>query len=78
MAKPKPAQPEVIRGIVDRINRLLAIGVITKDFVVNSEEASAITGLSVETLRRYARFSHIACIGYAGRNLYPSKNSASL
>jgi hypothetical protein len=73
MAKPKPAQPEVIKALMDRTDVLLKLGSITKDFVINSEEAAVLTGLSVETLRRYARYRHISCIAYPGRNLYPLK-----
>jgi hypothetical protein len=73
MSKPKPAQPEIIKALMGRVDMLLKLGVITKDFVINSEEAAALTGLSVETLRRYARFEHISCIAYPGRNLYPLK-----
>ncbi|MDR0474214.1 MAG: hypothetical protein LBH43_11150 [Treponema sp.] len=67
----KPAQPDIIRELKARIDLLLKNGMITKDFLVNSEEASAITGLSVETLRRYARFNHIDHYSYPGKNLYP-------
>jgi predicted DNA-binding transcriptional regulator AlpA len=73
MTRAKPAQPEVIRGIVSRIDKLLKLGVVTKDFVVNSEEASAITGLSEETVRRYARCHHFPHFAYPGRNMYPLK-----
>jgi hypothetical protein len=69
----KPAQPDIIRELKARIDLLLKNGMITKDFVVNTEEASVITGLSVETLRRYARFHHISCFVYPGKNLYPLK-----
>jgi hypothetical protein len=73
MPRPKPAQPEVLKELTARIDALLNLGVITKDFVINSLEASYVTGLSEETIRRYARGRHIPCIQYAGRNMYPLK-----
>jgi hypothetical protein len=73
MPRPKPAQPEVLKDLTSRGDTLLNLGVITKDFVVNSLEAAYITGLSEETIRRYARFHHIPCIQYPGRNMYPLK-----
>jgi hypothetical protein len=73
MPRPKPAQPELLKGLIARIDTLLNLGVITKDFAINSLEAAYVTGLSVETVRRYARSRHIPCIQYAGRNLYPLK-----
>jgi hypothetical protein len=73
MPRPKPAQPEVLKDLISRIDTLLKMGAITKDFVINSLEASIITGLSEETIRRYARYRHIPCIQYPGRNMYPLK-----
>jgi hypothetical protein len=73
MSKPKPAQPEVLQDLTSRIDTLLKLGVITKDFVINSLEAAYVTGLSEETIRRYARCRHIPCIHYVGRNMYPLK-----
>jgi hypothetical protein len=73
MPRPKPLQPADLKTLTAKIDTLLKIGVVTKDFNINSEEASLVTGLSVETIRRYARSKHIPCIQYAGRNLYPLK-----
>jgi hypothetical protein len=73
MPRPKPAQPEVLNDLITRTDTLLKMGVITKDFVINSLEAAYVTGLSEETIRRYARGKHIPCIQYAGRNMYPLK-----
>jgi len=69
----KPAQPDVIRDLKIRVDMLLKNGMITKDFVINSIEAAAVTGLSEETLRRYARFNHISRFAYPGKNMYPLK-----
>jgi hypothetical protein len=69
----KPAQPDVIRELKARVDLLLKNGLVTKDFVINTEEASAITGLSAETLRRYAQCNHISHFKYPGKNMYPLK-----
>ena len=69
----KPADPEIIKDLKNRVDTLLKNGMITRDFLINSEEASALTGRSVETLRRYARFNHIPCYAYPGSNMYPLK-----
>jgi hypothetical protein len=73
MPRPKPAQPEVLKDLISRIDTLLNLGVISKDFVVNSREAAFITGFSEITIRRYAQCGHIPCIKYPGRNMYPLK-----
>jgi hypothetical protein len=78
MSRPKPAQPEVLRDLISRVDTLLKLGVVTKDFVINSLEASVITGLSEETIRRYARYRYIPCIQYPGRNMYPLKGICKL
>jgi hypothetical protein len=73
MSRPKPVPPDVIKDLKNRVDLLFKNGMVTKDFVISSEEASAISGRSVETLRRYARYHHIPCIAYPGKNMYPLK-----
>lgn len=77
MNRPKPAAPELIQGIIDRIDLLLRNGIITKDFVINTEEAAAITGLSPETIRQYGKMEHFPTFKYPGKNLYPAKEIAN-
>jgi hypothetical protein len=73
MSKPRPAHPDILKSLIARVDLLLKNGMVTKDFIISSEEASAVTGRSVETLRRYARYHHIPCIAYPGKNMYPLK-----
>ncbi|GHV93344.1 hypothetical protein AGMMS50268_38470 [Spirochaetia bacterium] len=73
MPKSKPLQPADLKTLIGKVDTLLNLGIVTKDFVVNSEEAALITGLSPETIRRYGRFHHLPVIQYAGRNMYPLK-----
>jgi hypothetical protein len=51
---------------------LLKLGPITKDLLVNTEEAAAITGLSKETLCRYGTLGIVPTVKYPHRNLYPA------
>jgi hypothetical protein len=76
MSRPKPAQPDVIKGIIDRIDLLLKNGIVQKDFVITTEEAAAITGLSPETIRQYGKMEHFPAFKYPGKNLYPGKEIA--
>jgi hypothetical protein len=69
----KPAQPDVIRELKSRVDLLLKNGLVTKDFIVSTEEASAVTGLSEKTLSRYAQHNHISHYKYPGKNMYPLK-----
>jgi hypothetical protein len=73
MPKPKPLQPADLKTLIGKVDTLIVLGVVSKDFNVNSAEAALITGLSEETIRRYGRYRHIPIIQYAGRNLYPLK-----
>jgi len=73
MSRPKPTAADVIRGIIMRIDTLLKIGVITKDFIINTDEAAIITGLSPETVRQYGKTGHFPSFKYPGKNLYPCK-----
>jgi hypothetical protein len=73
MTRAKPTAPEVIQGIINRIDLLLKNGVVTKDFVINTEEAAVITGLSPETIRQYGKMEHFPAFKYPGKNLYPCK-----
>jgi hypothetical protein len=59
MPRPKPAQPEVLKDLISRIDTLLSLGIVSKDFVINSRGAAFITGLSEITIRRYAQCGHI-------------------
>ena len=70
----KPASPDIIRDLKNRIDLLLKNGLVTKDFVVNTEEASAVTGLTGGTLCRYARCHHIPHFSYPGKNMYPLRD----
>jgi hypothetical protein len=69
----KQADPDVIRGLEARLDLLLKNGMVTKDHVINTEEASAITGLSPNTLCKYAQCNHIGHYKYPGKNMYPLK-----
>jgi hypothetical protein len=51
---------------------LLKVGSITKDLIINTEEAAAISGLSKETLCRYGTPGIVPTIKYPHRNLYPA------
>jgi hypothetical protein len=70
MSLPRPPSPDCIKDINDRIDLLLKVGPITKDLLVNAEEASAITGWSTETVRRYGVLGHISTVKYGRRNHY--------
>ena len=72
MSRPRPPSPDCIKDIKDRIELLLKCGPITKDLMINSEEASAITGLSQETIRKYGTLGYFSTIKYPHRNLYPA------
>ena len=74
MNRPRPASPDVINDLKARMNILIKLGPVTKDFIISSEEASALTGLSVETVRRYGRYSHFSTFRYPGRNFYSLKD----
>jgi len=52
-----------------RLDLLSKLGI--KDMPINSEEASAITGLAKNTLCRYATLGHFSSYKYPNRNLYP-------
>ena len=73
MNRNKPLPADVIRGISAKIEVLLKNGIIAKDFVINTTEASIITGLSPETIRQYGKTGYISTIHYPGKNLYPCK-----
>jgi len=73
MSRPKPVAADVIRLIIDRIDTLLKNGVISKDFIINTEEAAIITGLSPGTVRQYGRTGFFPSFQYPGKNLYPCK-----
>jgi hypothetical protein len=73
MSRPKPVTADVIQGIIRRIDTLLKNGVITKDFIINTEEAAVITGLSLETVRQYGKTGYFPAFKYPGKNLYPCK-----
>jgi hypothetical protein len=73
LPRQKPASPDVINDLKNRVDQLLKKGIITKDFIVSTEEASVITGLSAETLRHYAQQNHIAHFKFPGKNFYPLK-----
>jgi hypothetical protein len=49
MSRPKPASPDCIQDIKNRIELLLKVGPITRDLLINTAEAAMITGLSKET-----------------------------
>ena len=69
MSRPRPPSQDCIKDIIGRLDLLKKVGV--KDLPVNTEEASAITGLSQETLRRYGTLDKISTFKYPHRNLYP-------
>jgi len=69
MSRPRPPSLDCIKDIKDRVELLQKIG-IKKDVLVNTEEASAITGLSKETMRRYGTLGYISTVRYPNRNLY--------
>jgi hypothetical protein len=71
MSRPKPPSLDCIQDIRNRIDKLLEMGTIKKDLPISTAEAQAITGLSMETLRRYASLGHISAFKFPGRNLYP-------
>lgn len=71
MSRPKPPSLDDIQDIKDRLELLLKMGTIKKDLPVSTAQAQAITGLSMETLRRYASMGHISAFKFPGRNLYP-------
>jgi predicted DNA-binding transcriptional regulator AlpA len=71
MSRPKPVATDVIQGIINRIDTLLKNGVITKDFIINTEEVAIITGLSRETVRQYGKTGYFPAFKYPGKNLYP-------
>jgi len=71
--RPKPVTADVINGIINRIDTLLKNGVVTKDFVINTDEAAIITGLSPETVRQYGKTGYFPSFKYPGKNLYPCK-----
>jgi hypothetical protein len=73
MSRPKPPSLDCIQDIKKRIDTLLEMGTIKKDLPVSTAEAQAITGLSMETLRRYASLGHISAFKFPGRNLYPCR-----
>jgi hypothetical protein len=73
MNRPKPIAADVIQGIIRRVDALLKNGVITKDFIINTEEAAIITGLSPETVRQYGKTGYFPTFKYPGKNLYPCK-----
>jgi hypothetical protein len=70
MSLPRPPSLDCIKDIKDRIELLLKVGPITKDLLVNAEEASAITGWSEGTVRRYGVLEHISTVKYGHRNYY--------
>ena len=73
MSRPKPVATDVINVLIKRIDALLKIGIVTKDFVINTDEVAMITGLSPETVRQYAKTGYIPAFKYPGKNLYPCK-----
>lgn len=70
MSLPRPPSPDCIKDIKERIELLLKVGPITKDLLVNAEEAAAITGWAPETVRRYGTLKHISTVRYGHRNYY--------
>jgi hypothetical protein len=72
MSRPRPPSPDCIQDIKNRIELLLKVGPITKDLIINTEEAAAITGLSRGTLCRYGTLGILPTIKYPHRNLYPA------
>jgi hypothetical protein len=71
MSRPKPLPTDVLNNLIARTNVLLKNGIITKDFIINTEEAAIITGLSPETVRQYAKTGYLPAFKYPGKNLYP-------
>jgi hypothetical protein len=71
MSRPKPPSLDCIQDIKNRLDKLLKMGTIKKDFPISTAEAQAITGLSMETLRRYASMGYVSVFKFPGRNLYP-------
>lgn len=72
MSRPKPASPDCIQDIKNRIDLLLKIGPLHKDVILSTEEASALTGLSRQTLSRYGTLGIVPTIKYPQRNFYPA------
>jgi hypothetical protein len=72
MSRPKPASPDCIQDIKNRIELLLKVGPITRDLLINTAEAAMITGLSKETLCRYGTLGIVPTVRYPHRNLYPA------
>ena len=73
MSRPKPPSPDCLKDIRDRIELLLNKGMLGKDLPLSTEEASAITGLSQATVRRYGIAGHFPTFKVPGRNFYPCR-----
>ena len=71
MSRPKPLPPDILRTLIQKADLLLKNGLVSKDFVINTEEAAVISGLSPETVRQYGKTGHFPVIAYPGKNLYP-------
>jgi len=70
MSIPRPPSQDCIKDIKDRIELLLKVGPITKDLLVSAEEASAITGWTRLTVKKYGRQGRISTVKYGRRNYY--------
>ena len=71
MSRSKPLSSDILKNLIAKIDILLKNGMISKDFVINTEEAALVSGLSPETVRQYGKTGHFPTIKYPGKNLYP-------
>jgi len=70
MSLSRPPSLDCIKDIKDRIELLLKVGPITKDLLVNADEASAITGWARKTVKKYGNNGRISTVKYGHKNYY--------